>query len=373
MILFNKISLTLVNPRKGHIYYRGKNIYNKRLDWTGLRKKVGLVFQYPETQLFKPTVIQDTMYGPLNMGLSEDQARERAQDSLSLVGLDKELFLANPSELSGGQKRCVAIAGVLAMQPEVLVLDEPTAGLDPQTVSRIFQVLQAIHRQNNCAILFVSHRMDEVEQYRCGFYMRAELVWKDRLEKSLSRMNGRITFGRYIHYDAFIHWLDPGTKLLSIFLIIILLFVNRSTAGYLLYTLFLLLLFYLSKISLVEVLKSLKVVAVLLIFTFIFRFIPILMDEVQNIQNAQISRGAEYKKVGVIARIKHMTSVALPLFLLVLDRASDLGNAIDSRGYDENIKRTRSYPLVFSKEDKLVIGFMLLFFIVNLAVILMTR
>lgn len=165
MILFNKISLTLVNPRKGHIYYRGKNIYNKRLDWTGLRKKVGLVFQYPETQLFKPTVIQDTMYGPLNMGLSEDQARERAQDSLSLVGLDKELFLANPSELSGGQKRCVAIAGVLAMQPEVLVLDEPTAGLDPQTVSRIFQVLQAIHRQNNCAILFVSHRMDEIEQY----------------------------------------------------------------------------------------------------------------------------------------------------------------------------------------------------------------
>lgn len=118
-------------------------------------EKVGLIFQYPETQLFKPTVIQDTMYGPLNMGLSEDQARERAQDSLSLVGLDEELFLANPSELSGGQKRCVAIAGVLAMQPEVLVLDEPTAGLDPQTVSRIFQVLQDIHRQNNCAILFV--------------------------------------------------------------------------------------------------------------------------------------------------------------------------------------------------------------------------
>lgn len=272
-------------------------------------------------------------------------------------------------------------------------------------------------------------------------------------------MNKRITFGRYIHQDTFIHRLDPRTKLLSIFLIIVLLFVNRSTAGYFLYTLLLLLLFYLSKISLVEVLKSLKAVAVLLIFTFIFRFmitpgtpifewgflsfteeglavatrmtfriglmilfasllsftttpkemadgfekmahfnykeenkkynaqitnisimvmiafrfIPILMDEVQNIQNAQISRGAEYEKAGVIARTKHMANVALPLFLSVLNRASDLGNAIDARGYDENIKRTRLYPLVFSKQDKLVIGFMLLFFIVNLAVILVTR
>lgn len=155
----------LIRAQKGQIYYRGQNIYDKKFEWTGLRKKVGLVFQYPETQLFKPTVIQDTMYGPLNMGLSEAQARERAQDSLSLVGLDEELFSANPSELSGGQKRCVAIAGVLAMQPEVLVLDEPTAGLDPQTVSRIFKVLQNIHVENNCAILFVSHRMDEIEQY----------------------------------------------------------------------------------------------------------------------------------------------------------------------------------------------------------------
>lgn len=104
-----------------------------------------------------------------------------------------------------------------------------------------------------------------------------------------------------------------------------------------------------------------------------FRFIPILMDEVQNIQNAQISRGAEYENAGVIARTKHMANVALPLFLSVLDRASDLGNAIDARGYDENVKRTRLYPLIFSKDDKLVISFMLVFFIINLIIIIVTR
>ena len=122
----------LLKAESGEIFFNGENIYSKKYPISKLRKEVGLVFQYPE-QLFGRTILKDVMYGPLNLGMSEEEAEKSAVESLELVGISKEYYHLSPMELSGGQKRCVAIAGVLAMQPEILVLDEPAAGLDPET------------------------------------------------------------------------------------------------------------------------------------------------------------------------------------------------------------------------------------------------
>ena len=131
----------LLKAESGEIFFNGENIYSKKYPISKLRKEVGLVFQYPEQQLFGRTILKDVMYGPLNLGMSEEEAEKSAVESLELVGISKEYYHLSPMELSGGQKRCVAIAGVLAMQPEILVLDEPAAGLDPETKNEIFELL----------------------------------------------------------------------------------------------------------------------------------------------------------------------------------------------------------------------------------------
>lgn len=141
------------------------NIYEKDFPMKELRFKVGLVFQYPEYQLFEIDVITDVMFGPKNQGLSAAQARERAEEALRKVGLPEALWEKSPFELSGGQKRRVAIAGVLAMQPEVLVLDEPTAGLDPAGREDIFRQIQELHEREGMTILLVSHSMDDVARF----------------------------------------------------------------------------------------------------------------------------------------------------------------------------------------------------------------
>ena len=122
----------LVRATAGHIYFNGEDIYAKDYDMRRLRGKVGLVFQYPEHQLFEVDVLSDVCFGPKNQGLSPEEAKERAREALRMVGISEEYEKQSPFELSGGQKRRVAIAGVLAMEPEVLILDEPTAGLDPR-------------------------------------------------------------------------------------------------------------------------------------------------------------------------------------------------------------------------------------------------
>ena len=122
----------LLRATSGDVYFNGDNIYDKDYDMKKLRSKVGLVFQYPEHQLFETTVFKDVCFGPKNLGLDKRECELRAFEALELVGMDKELFYNSPFELSGGQKRRAAIAGVIAMKPEVLILDEPTAGLDPQ-------------------------------------------------------------------------------------------------------------------------------------------------------------------------------------------------------------------------------------------------
>ena len=155
----------LLRAESGEIFFNGENIYSKKYPISKLRKEVGLVFQYPEQQLFCRTILKDVMYGPLNLGMNEEEAEKSAKESLELVGISKDYYQMSPMELSGGQKRCVAIAGVLAMQPEILVLDEPAAGLDPETKNEIFELLCKIREERNNAIVLVSHHMEDVAQF----------------------------------------------------------------------------------------------------------------------------------------------------------------------------------------------------------------
>ncbi len=149
----------------GEIYYNGKNIYDKDFSMRELRSKVGLVFQYPERQLFEVSVIKDVEYGPNNMGLPQLDVEYRSFEALKMVGIGDDLLDASPFALSGGQKRRVAIAGVLAMHPEVLVLDEPMAGLDPVGRDEILELLKKLHEEQNITIVLVSHSMDDVAKY----------------------------------------------------------------------------------------------------------------------------------------------------------------------------------------------------------------
>lgn len=155
----------LIRATDGHIYFNGEDIYDKDYDMKKLRSKVGLVFQYPEHQLFEIDVFSDVCFGPKNLGLDKKEVELRAYDALKKVGLPDELFYQSPFELSGGQKRRVAIAGVLAMKPEVLILDEPTAGLDPKGRDEILDLVSGLHRDRKITVLLVSHSMEDVARY----------------------------------------------------------------------------------------------------------------------------------------------------------------------------------------------------------------
>ena len=155
----------LLRATSGDVYFNGDNIYDKDYDMKKLRSKVGLVFQYPEHQLFETTDFKDVCFGPKNLGLDKRECELRAFEALELVGMDKELFYNSPFELSGGQKRRAAIAGVIAMKPEVLILDEPTAGLDPQGRDEILDMVKAMHEQTQMTVILVSHSMEDVAKY----------------------------------------------------------------------------------------------------------------------------------------------------------------------------------------------------------------
>lgn len=155
----------LIKADSGNIYYNGKDIYDKDFKMTDLRRKVGLVFQYPEHQLFEATVIKDVLFGPINMGQDKLKAELAAYGALKAVGIGDDLIDASPFELSGGQKRRVAIAGVLAMSPEILILDEPTAGLDPAGRTELLNLLRDIHKNKGITVILVSHSMEDVAEY----------------------------------------------------------------------------------------------------------------------------------------------------------------------------------------------------------------
>ncbi len=152
----------LLKPTSGEILLNGENIHQDKKRLKEIRQRVGLVFQYPEHQLFEMTVYQDVAYGPTNLGLSEEEIDRRVREVLEVVGMGEETYEKSPFELSGGQKRRVAIAGILAMQPEVLVLDEPTAGLDPKGRDEILDAVQEMHRRLGLLVVLVSHSMEDV-------------------------------------------------------------------------------------------------------------------------------------------------------------------------------------------------------------------
>ena len=155
----------LLKANSGTVYYNGEDISDKDYDLKKLRSKVGLVFQYPEHQLFEVDVFKDVCFGPKNLGLEEKKVQLRAFSALRQVGVPEELFYVSPFELSGGQKRRVAIAGVLAMEPEVLILDEPTAGLDPKGRDELLEQLAKLHREKQITIILVSHSMEDMANY----------------------------------------------------------------------------------------------------------------------------------------------------------------------------------------------------------------
>ena len=155
----------LLKASSGALYYNGRNIYEEGYPMKELRTQVGLVFQYPEYQLFEVDVLTDVCFGPKNQGLSPEECKERALEALKLVGLKEKYYQVSPFELSGGQKRRAAIAGVLAMRPKVLILDEPTAGLDPKGRDDILDQIAYLHKVSDMTVILVSHSMEDIAKY----------------------------------------------------------------------------------------------------------------------------------------------------------------------------------------------------------------
>ena len=153
----------ILKPTSGSIIINGFDITKNEVDLVDIRKRVGVVFQYPEYQLFEETIEKDISFGPINLNLSEEEVHLRVKESMNAVGLDYEKFKdKSPFDLSGGQKRRVAIAGVISMNPEVLILDEPTAGLDPGGRNEIFELIKTLHKEKNMTIILSSHSMDDM-------------------------------------------------------------------------------------------------------------------------------------------------------------------------------------------------------------------
>jgi len=179
----------LLRPTSGRILLDGKDIWADKNDIRNVRFKVGLVFQYPEYQIFEETVYKDIAFGPTNMGLDKDEIDRRVRETAHALGLDDEILERSPFELSGGQKRRVAIAGVMAMEPRVLILDEPTAGLDPAGRDKILSLIKAYHERTKNTVLIVSHSMEDIATFadRILVMNKAELFCFDETKKVFSR------------------------------------------------------------------------------------------------------------------------------------------------------------------------------------------
>ncbi len=178
----------LLKPTSGNIYWNGRDIWDSEFSRKELRSKVGLVFQYPEHQLFETTVFEDVCFGPKNIGLSRKESELRAFEALRMTKLPEDLYDQSPFTLSGGQKRRAAIAGVLAMQPELLVLDEPTAGLDPKGRDDILDMVQNLQQETGISVLLVSHSMDDVARYASRIIVmdKGAIVYDDAPKKVFS-------------------------------------------------------------------------------------------------------------------------------------------------------------------------------------------
>ena len=199
----------LIRASSGKIYYNEKDIYQEGSHMKELRSEVGLVFQYPEHQLFEVDVMTDVCFGPKNQGLSPEECKERALEALKLVGLKEKYYNASPFELSGGQKRRAAIAGVLAVKPKVLVLDEPTAGLDPRGRDDILEQIACLHKETDMTVILVSHSMEDIARFadRIIVMNNGEVMYNDEPKKVFAHFRELEEVGlaapqvTYIMYD----------------------------------------------------------------------------------------------------------------------------------------------------------------------------
>lgn len=184
-------------PTEGTVLFNGEDIFAEGYDLKRLRGRVGLVFQYPEYQLFEETVLKDVCFGPKNMGFSDEECKERAEAALKSLGLDESYFTRSPFELSGGEKRRAALAGILAMEPQVLILDEPTAGLDPQARTDMLELVKRLHNERHMTVLLVSHSMDDVAEYADKIMVMndAELKYYDTPKNVFRHYKELVSFG----------------------------------------------------------------------------------------------------------------------------------------------------------------------------------
>ena len=181
----------LLAPTEGNIYYNGADIWADKAKIRQIRFEIGLVFQYPEAQLFEETVYRDIAFGPKNMGLSEQEIRERVYDACEMVGIREEMLEKSPFELSGGQKRRVAIAGVLAMKPSIIILDEPTAGLDPKGRTAILNRIKQLHESWGITVILVSHSMEDIANNASRIIVmdQGKIVMDDATRQIFSRVD----------------------------------------------------------------------------------------------------------------------------------------------------------------------------------------
>lgn len=178
----------LLRPTSGKIFFDGQDIWKNKKAMPGIRFKIGLVFQYPEYQMFEETVYKDIAFGPKNMKLQNEEIKERVIETAKLLKIPSDMLDSSPFELSGGQKRRVAIAGVMAMKPEVLVLDEPAAGLDPAGRNDIFELIRSYNENTGCTVIIVSHSMEDMAKYAEKIIVmnKAKLYCHDYTEKVFS-------------------------------------------------------------------------------------------------------------------------------------------------------------------------------------------
>ena len=214
----------LMKATSGNIYFNGEDIDDEGFDKKALRSKVGLVFQYPEHQLFETDVFADVCFGPKNLGLTKKEVELRAYEALKHVGLEDEYFYQSPFDLSGGQKRRVAIAGVLAMKPDVLVLDEPTAGLDPKGRDEILEQISRLKKETGITVILVSHSMDDVAKYVDGIIVmnQGRVMYDDEPREVFRHYHALEEVGlsapqiTYIMKDLQEHGYDVGDDVMTI-------------------------------------------------------------------------------------------------------------------------------------------------------------
>ena len=270
----------LLKPSEGTILFNGENIWAQDYSRKTLRSKVGLVFQYPEHQLFETDVFADVCYGPKNLGLEQGEIERRAKKALELVGFPEEFFGQSPFELSGGQKRRVAIAGVLAMEPDILVLDEPTAGLDPKGRDEILGQISHLQKETGISVVLVSHSMEDVANYveRIIVMNKGKVMFDDIPHrvfshvKELEAVGLAAPQGTHILHQLKAKGLDVDcrVKLVGTLAFIISLFVVNNVWGYLLAALFLALCIRLSNVPFKFMVKGMKSIVFLMLFAVVF-------------------------------------------------------------------------------------------------------